>query len=74
MMFSCYLKYPFLILYKLTKIRSTRISDSCSVKFVRILISPAALGLEIYSVSNGTSKAWPVCRADNLAAICEPIV
>jgi hypothetical protein len=48
------------------------------------LILPAALGLGVYSASNINitsiqimflgSKTRPVRRADNLAAVCEPIV
>jgi hypothetical protein len=49
------------------------------------LILPAALGPGVYSASNKNeyqkqknnvsgSKAWPVSRADSLAAICEQIV
>jgi hypothetical protein len=49
------------------------------------LILPAALGPEVYSVSNRNeyqnqknnvsgSRERPVCRADKLTAICEPTV
>jgi hypothetical protein len=49
------------------------------------LILPAALGLRVYSPSNRNeyqkqknnvsgSREWPVRRADDLTAICEPIV
>jgi hypothetical protein len=52
--------------------------------FLTYLILPAALGPGVYSASNRNeqqkqknvsgSRERPVCRADNLTAICEPTV
>jgi hypothetical protein len=54
------------------------------MKLLMYLIFPAALGHGVRSVCNINeyqeqkmflgSRARPACRADNLSAICEPIV
>jgi hypothetical protein len=65
---------------------SSRVPDP--MRFINLsiyLILPAALGPGVYSASNRNeyqkqknnvcgSRALPVCKADNLTAICEPFV
>jgi hypothetical protein len=56
--------------------------DEVNAFFSIYLILPAALGPGVYSEMNTRSRklmflesrAWSVRRADNLTAICEPIV